>query len=71
MSDRSPNKRHQQKTYNPPASGYNKPGKGAGGTAYKGLPVGLDDKMGVPTSLPDESLESAQRQAERNYDKIK
>ena len=72
---RDPNERYQQKTYNKPAAGYNVPGKGTGGIApLAGEPNGLggDRKLaGIPDSLPDESLSSAQSQAESKYDKIK
>lgn len=75
-NDRDPNTRHQQKTYNAPAAGYNVPGKGMteGMSDIKGLPNGLqgDRKLaGIPDSLPDESLGKAQKQAESKYDDIK
>ena len=73
--DSSPNERHQQKTYNSPAAGYNVPAKGTGDDlGIKGIPNGLqgDRKLvGVPDALPDESLGSAQSRAEKSYDKIK
>ena len=74
-NDRSPNDRLQQKTYNSPAAGYNVPGKGVDGVnPLAGEANGLsgDRKLvGVPDALPDESLNSAQNQAEKSYDKIK
>lgn len=74
--DRKPNDYEQQKTYNKPAAGYNIPGKGVGMAqeGLKGFPNGLqgDRKLtSVPDSLPDESLGSAQKEAEQKYDKIK
>ncbi len=75
MAERDPNERHQQKTYNSSAAGYNVPGKGTGDhLEVKGIPNGLsgDRKLaGIPDSLPDESLESAQSRAEKKYDTIK
>ena len=75
MAERDPNKRYQQKTYNKPAAGYNVPGKGLpDGSLVSGLPNGLqgDRKLvGLPDELPNESLSSAQKQAEDKYNKIK
>lgn len=75
MGKTDPNERHQQKTYNSPAAGYNVPAKGTGDhLGVKGIPNGLqgDRKLtGIPDSLPDESLGSAQSQAESKYDDLK